>query len=181
MLLAEQSGFQNVSVAAIARQAGVAIGILNYHFGSKQQLLSEMMSDRMQDFVSRLSPRVEGDDFFAYEVSLLRSYLEFLHANPSYVRLAEEVRHHAPDLYRQGLDLHISGILDRIKTGIDQGDLRVMSDEEMLAQAYLLQGAYSFLDRFLEDENYPGDDALLNATENLLKGAFQQPKTGDTA
>ena len=41
---AGQSGFQNTSVAKIAARADVAVGILNYHFGTKRELLRELMA-----------------------------------------------------------------------------------------------------------------------------------------
>lgn len=181
MHLADNSGFQSISVAAIAREAGVAMGILNYHFGSKQQLLTEMMRARMEDFVSRLTPRGEGEDFFTYEHSLLRAYLDYLQDNPTFARLAEEVRHLAPELYRLGVSAHVDEIASRLRSGIEQGELRPMDEAEVLAQAYLLQGAYSFLDRCLEDERFMGNDRLLAAVENLLRGGLAvQPALAKT-
>jgi AcrR family transcriptional regulator len=172
LALASEGGLQKVSVARIAARADVAVGNLNYHFGSKKRLLTELMASRMEDFLSRVAPPAEGDDFFTYETSLLRTYVEFLHANPTYVRLAEEIRHHDPALYQAGMKSHVEQIVGRLRKGISQGDLRRMSDEELLAQAYLLQGAYTFLDRFLEADDYPGDDVLLSSISNLLKGGL---------
>lgn len=47
-----------------------------------------------------------------------------------------------------------------------------MTEPEILTQAYLVQGAYSFLDQFLEDPQYPGDAVLLAALNNLLKAGL---------
>lgn len=169
MELASSDGFQGVSVARIADRAGVAVGILNYHFGSKSQLLTELMTVLMQDFISQVTPRSEGADFFAYEQSLLRIYLRFLHANPTYVRLTEEVRHYAPELFKQGTKAFVGEISKRLKSGIELGELKHMNDAEILAQAYLIQGAYAFLDRFLEDDQYPGDDVLLATIDSMFR------------
>jgi AcrR family transcriptional regulator len=169
MVLASKVGYQHVSISAIAAEAGVALGMMNYHFGSKQQLLLELMASQVDAFVSRLPPRAEGEGFFTYELSLLGTYLDFLHVTPAYVRLTEEVRHHAPDLYRQGVDANVAEIEKRLRIGIERQELRPMPDSEVLANAYLIQGAYSFLDRFLEDPRFPGNQVLLNAVQRLLK------------
>jgi len=97
---AGKAGFHNTSVAKIAARAEVAIGILNYHFGSKGELLRELMASQAGEFLALLKPPEPHDDYFSYERSLLLVYLQFLRANPSYVRLAEEVRSHDPELYR---------------------------------------------------------------------------------
>ena len=36
-------GFQKTSVARVAARAGVAVGVLNYHFGSKRELMRRLM------------------------------------------------------------------------------------------------------------------------------------------
>ena len=51
--LAEASdrGFHKTSVARIAARAGVAVGNLNYHFGSREGLIRELMSGLVADLV----------------------------------------------------------------------------------------------------------------------------------
>ena len=51
-----------------------------------------------------------------------------------------------------------------------------MTEPEILTQAYLVQGAYSFLDQFLEDPQYPGDAVLLAALNNLLKAGLGEKR-----
>ncbi len=169
---AGQSGFQNTSVAKIAARAEVAVGILNYHFGTKRELLRELMASQAGEFIARLTAPAEADSFFAYEDAILTTYLTFLHANPNYVRLSEEVRVHDPDLYHEGLRANVEHICGRIRRGMQRGDLRVMNDEEILAQAYFMLGALTFLDRFVEDERYPGDAAAVTLFINSLRGAM---------
>ena len=54
---AGESGFQKTSVAKIAVRAGVAVGVVNYHFGSKGELLRELMASLTRDLHSRLYKR----------------------------------------------------------------------------------------------------------------------------
>ena len=66
---AGESGFQKTSVAKIAVRAGVAVGVVNYHFGSKGELLRELMASLTRDLHSRLylAMPATGGDFFDHE------------------------------------------------------------------------------------------------------------------
>jgi AcrR family transcriptional regulator len=169
---ARKSGFHNTSVAKIAARAEVAVGILNYHFGSKRELLRELMASQAGEFISQLTEATNTESFFDYEQRILTIYLTFLHANPNYVRLTEEVRLHDPDLYQEGTQANIEHICGRIRRGMQRGDLRAMNSKTVRAQAHFMLGTLTFLDRFLEDEHYPGDASTVTSFINSLRGAM---------
>lgn len=56
--LFSERGVSGASIAEITRRAGVSQGLLNYHFGSKEQLIAAVM-DRWFDTLLAL-PQVEG-------------------------------------------------------------------------------------------------------------------------
>ncbi len=74
---AGDSGFHKASVARIAARAGVAVGNLHYHFGSRGQLLRELMGSLMADLLPRLHAADADDDadFFERERAGLLVYL----------------------------------------------------------------------------------------------------------
>ena len=49
-----------------------AVGILNYHFGSRQEMLRELMSTQIQHFWSMLSLPQAELKFFEYEAAILK-------------------------------------------------------------------------------------------------------------
>jgi len=52
----ESEGFQNVTVRKIADQAGVNVAAINYHFGSKEQLLQIAMNTTLNEsFVNNIN------------------------------------------------------------------------------------------------------------------------------
>src|SRR6187401_2485416 len=76
----------------VARQAGVSRGLLHYYFGTKEQLLAEVVrrdSDlRISELEERLAGARSADDF----VALLRTSLERMLADdPEYVTLVFEL------------------------------------------------------------------------------------------
>ena len=108
---------------------------------------------------------------------MLRVYLEFLHANPNYVQLAEEIRRHEPELYQQGTGIQLEYVIKRLETGIDRGDLPTMVNDEIRTRAYLILGAYTFLDRLVEGDNYPGDEFVITTVMKMLKNGLTPDST----
>ena len=174
---ARQVGIHKASMANIAARAEVAVGILNYHFGSRQEMLRELMSTQVENFWSSLSLPRAGRDFFEYETAILRLYLEFLHANPYYIQLSEEIRRHEPEFYQQGAGTMLANVIKRIETGIDSGELPSMAADEIRTRAYLILGAYTFLDRLVEDDSYPGDEFVITIVMNTLRSGLTPDST----
>ena len=164
-----QVGIHKASMANIAARAEVAVGILNYHFGSRQEMLRELMSIQVENFWSSMSLPRAGREFFEYETVILRVYLEFLHANPYFVQLAEEIRRLEPEKSKQSGNMQLEGVVRRLTGGVERGELPGMEPDEIRTRAYLILGAYTFLDRLVEDDNYPGDEFVIQIVMNTLR------------
>lgn len=172
-----QVGFHKASMANIAAKAEVAVGILNYHFGSRKGMLHELMSTQVQNFWSSMSLPRAGRGFFELEAAMLKVYLEFLHANPNYVQLAEDIRQHEPELYQQGTGMQLDYVIKRMENGIAGGELPTMVTDEIRTRAYLILGAYTFLDRLVEDDNYPGDEFVITIVLDMLRNGLTPDST----
>jgi len=178
--VARELGFHGVSLAEVAHRAGVAVGNVSYHFGSREELLHEVMqgvADRLREAVVQAG--VAGRDVFERGEAALRAYLAFLRAHPWYVQMSEQVRSHRPDIYRRNLvfwlDLHRSAV----REGIEEGTLRPMTDEELTATAYLIVGAHYFVDQMIEGtggQSYPGDDIVVAAYMKLFRGGLESAR-----
>ena len=175
---ASDSGIHQTALAAIAARAGVAIGSLNYHFGSREELLRALMSALTADLMSRLHATDANDDsdFFERERADMLVYLDHLRANPAYLRLAGEIELHEPKLYRRAVADWLARVATRIRAGIARGDLRPMDDAEIAAQAYFMLGASQFLDHRVRRNGrpYPEDEAVVDAYLALLRGGLGQ-------
>lgn len=182
---ATEAGFQGTSVARIAARAGVAVGVLNYHFGSKEELLRQSMVGLIKDFRSQLvfASTVKSDDFFQRERAGLLIYLAYLRANPSNAQLAEEVRLHDPVLYQRGVEAWIKDFILRVRCAIKEGSLEPIPDSEIRIRGYFVLGAYQFLDRLIESDPYPGDEPVVDIFLNMIRsgmGFLGAPETGPT-
>jgi AcrR family transcriptional regulator len=175
---ASDRGIHETSLAAIAARAGVAIGSLNYHFGSRDQLLRELMGALTADLMRRLDAldATEGD-FFERERAGMLAYLAHLRANPAYLRLAGEIELHEPALYRRATAEWHARIAARIRAGITRGDLRPMPDDAIAALAYLMLGASQLLDNrtLRHGRPYPDDETIVDAYLALLRHGLGLP------
>jgi AcrR family transcriptional regulator len=148
---ASERGLHRASVTGIAARANTAVGSLNYHFGSRAELLRAMMRKLMADFSARLAaleqrPECAADFFERLRAELL-AYVDYVRSNPAHIRLVDEIRFLEPELYRQGINAWVELISARLRDGIANGSVRSMNDAEIAAQAHFLVGAR----RFLED------------------------------
>lgn len=174
---ASESGFHKASVARIAARAGVAVGNLHYHFGSRGELLQELMGALMADLMSRLHVAEADDgaaDFFDRQRAALLVYLDYLRANPAHVRLADEIKLHEPELYRRAVAGWVERMAARIRAGIQQGTLRPMDDAEISAQAHFLLGARHFLEQMVESLDGMGDEAVVDAYVALVRDGLRR-------
>ena len=187
---AGEVGFHKTSVARIAARAGVAIGNLHYHFGSKGGLLRQLMVSLVKDLQSRIHTALpaDSDDFFAQERAGLLAYLAYLRENPAYARLADEVKLHDPELYRRAVESWLDQFVARVRVAMERGVMRAMTAPEVRPHAYFLFGAHQFLDRLMEADAYPGDQAVADAYIGLVRNGLGStfhpgptPQRGPTA
>lgn len=173
---ASDSGFHKTSVAGIAARAGVAVGNLHYHFGSRRELLRELMGSLVADLMTRLYA-VQADDsadFFDRQRAGLLVYLDYLRANPAHVRLADEIKLHEPEMYQRAASGWVERMGAMIRVGIDRGSLRPMDDAEISAQAHFLVGARHFLEQMIESVAGMGDEAVVDAYLALVRDGLRR-------
>lgn len=174
--VAGEVGFHRASVARIAQRAGVAVGNLHYHFGSREELLRELMAWLVGPLIAEVREATRSSaGYFATEEARFRAYLEHVHRHPAYIRLGEEVRLHQPELYAQGNARYLAGFRESLRRGVADGELRAMDEEEIAALAHLLMGARYFIDQMIggvDGRAYPGDDAVVAAYMNLIRAGL---------
>ena len=171
-------GFQRASVAEIAARAGVAVGNLHYHFGSREELLDELMRWVFDRLMAEVLEAIQArESTFALDEAGFRAYLAYVRRNPAYVRLAEEVRLIRPELYREGIRTWLERFRDGIREGVTRGELRDMDETEIAALAFFLMGTRYFIDQMMagvDGRDYPGDDAVLSAYVKLVRGGLER-------
>lgn len=168
---ASESGFHKTSVARIAARAGVAIGSLNYHFGSRAELIRELMRQLMSDYLARVqaAEAQSGSGYFSRERAVLLAYVAHVRRHPSHVRLADEIKLHEPELYRHGARLWVERMAGRIRAGIAEGALRPMGDAEIALKAHFLVGARHALEELAQSDESLSDEQVVDSYLELVR------------
>lgn len=65
-------GYAGATIAAVATEAGVAPGLIHYHFENKEDLLASLLSDLIGRFRARVRDRDEAEPLAAYVDGALR-------------------------------------------------------------------------------------------------------------
>jgi len=91
-------GFDGVSTAKIAKEAGVSQSQIHYHFETKEKLWKAIFERRFADYFAAQSTllHTEGMDDIARMEASIRSYFGFFEANPHYIRLLGRAQLEAP-------------------------------------------------------------------------------------
>jgi AcrR family transcriptional regulator len=179
--VAGEVGLHRVAVAAIADRAGVAVGNLHYHFGSRDELLQELMKSVQLELLNVVENAIaDVPGYLAAEEASIRAYLAFVHRNPAYVRLAEESRLHQPEFYREGITTWLRLIREGLEEAGRNGEFRPMDSDEIASVAHFILGARYFLDQMIESVDgrpYPGDEAVVAGYMAFVRNGLMKQET----
>lgn len=177
---AAEHGLHNTSVARIAARANTAVGSLNYHFGSRNELLRQMMQNLMADLHDRLMTAesdARGGEFFQRWRARLLAYVEYVRANPAHIRLADEIKFLEPTMYQQGVANWAEVLRATLRVGIAEGAIRPMDDTELTAQAHFLLGARHFLEQLVNELGR--DEEVVDSYLRLVRHGLGTSTTDD--
>ena len=179
--VAGEVGLHRAAVATIAERAGVAVGNLHYHFGSRDNLLHELMEWVQQDALGMIENAIQGaPNVYSSLEATVRAHLSYVRRNPAYIRLAEEVRLHRPELYKEGLATWLSLTRESLEAAIAAEEIRPMEPDEIASLAHFIVGTRYFIDQMIEcvdGRPYPGDDAVVATYLNFVQYGIMKRET----
>lgn len=135
-------GYGQASLARIAERAGTSKGVICYHFGSKDDLIREIVAELSAKGRAYMGPRLEAEPTGA---GMLRSYIEsnlsFVRENRDHVLAVVEIAFNARSA--DGGSLYDSSIRDAGVTALRQllthfqgtGEFRADFDPDIMAMA----------------------------------------------
>lgn len=163
--LFESLGYEETTVRAIAREAGVAVGTVFTSFASKSEILSQVMADRLDALYAELdlvAPHLRGSTadrlrtifaiHFNFETRHTRLFLAHIAAAYDWTRSA------ATTPYGRNARLK-QMILDCLSEGVARGDVDPTADLSLVVD--VLMAAYAWTYRLAAWEG--ADAAALSA------------------
>ncbi|MDA8177576.1 MULTISPECIES: TetR/AcrR family transcriptional regulator [Acidithiobacillus] len=146
--LFSQKAFDSVTTSEIARKSGVSKANIYYHFSNKKNLYMAVLGLASQAIRKDLSAALKSEHSIVNTLNeFVRNHLNSMLLKPHLVRLlwreiTEEGSHRAQDFAEQGfLDIFLD-LVELIKLGQTQGEVR--SDFDPAVAATLLLGANVF-------------------------------------
>ena len=173
---AADTGLRNASVTRIAARANVAVGSVNYHFGSRDKLLREAMLELLADLDVRTAAadaEARGGDFQERWRARLLVYVQYVRTNPSYVRLMDEIKFLEPEMYQIGVTKRAAAARAMLREGIEEGAIRAAEEPELTAQVQLLVGARHFLEQAAHE--FSSDEAVVDLYLRLILHGIGTP------
>lgn len=163
--LFETMGYEETTVRSIAREAGVAVGSVFTTFASKSEILSQVMSDRLEGLyaeLDRLAPHLRGSTVdrlrtifafhFNFETRRTRLFLAHIAAAYDWTR--------PPTTVPYGRNPQLKQIIfDCLGEGAARGDVDPTVDLNMVVD--VLMAAYAWIYRLAAWEN--ADAATMSA------------------
>jgi AcrR family transcriptional regulator len=133
-------GYQGVSVDEIARTAGVAKGLVNYHFGNKENLLIHVLSKGTTTLFSQLDAVTRTCRTARERVrAAIEIYLTVATAGPALTRMAmtSVFETHSPEgirtLWKTFMDRNLGRFSALVEEGVANGEFKEV-DSRLVTQ-----------------------------------------------
>jgi AcrR family transcriptional regulator len=131
----------------VAREAGVSRGLLHYYFGSKEQLLVEVVRHdcevRIATMGARIAKATTADEIIAALVMGLEEFIEGEPGSPAVIyellsasRHSEDIRAELAELYRRWR----ADLADSLRTKEREGVVRLDADPDSVASMLFCLG-----------------------------------------
>ena len=131
-------GFQSVSLDEIARTAGVSKGLVNYHFGSKEDLLAYILIDARIRLSEKLDAIKKSNEPTKEKIqAAVGVYLNAVSSRPSLTQMALSAiseggySERARKLWVDSLDENLRKFAELIDEGIAKGDFKEVDSEQV--------------------------------------------------
>lgn len=169
-------GYQGVSVDEIARTAGVAKGLVNYHFGSKENLLIHVLSKGTTNLFAELDAVVRTHETAKGRVrAAIELYLALAGAGPALTRMAMTAvfETSSPEGIRSLWQTFLEKNLDRfsalVEGGVANGEFKAV-DPRVVTRLVMAWAFDAFRESTLRKEPLDPETAADEVCRILFEG-----------
>lgn len=143
MSVLARAGVAGVSMRAVAREAGVAVGLANYHFENKVSLISAALLRIGEQDATLVAPAEGGDDPADHLRRSLRRALDPAYLAPDYLSLRLQlwslagVDSRYADINRAAQQRYLAGLADLIaaaRPGVDRAEAERRAADILIEQ-----------------------------------------------
>lgn len=171
-----ERGYQAVSIDEIARTAGVAKGLVNYHFGSKEELLEEVLRQGTSALFAQLDAVARSGDSAKEKIrAAVEMYLAIASTGPALTQMAMTATfdatysEHFRKLWQAFMEENLSRFAELIEEGIGRGEFKPV-DSRLVTQ-FVMAMAFEVLRlAMIRQEPLDPREAAEQVTRILFEG-----------
>ncbi len=176
-----EHGYAGASVSRITSAANVAQGTFYNYFGSRQELLDQILPALGLEMVDRIAQHVGNEtDGAVREERRLRGFFEFLCEKPQFYRILHEAEIYAPKGHREHLRNIEHSYVRALRSGMRRGEMAGYVDEDLEVLAYILMAIRDYLSiRFAWGEGgteLPPERVIKAYMKFVTQGLFGEPR-----
>jgi AcrR family transcriptional regulator len=175
--LMQEKGSNAVSMQAIARAAGVSVGLLYKYFSDKEQILLSVITRVLGAFRTRVPQAIEGIEDPV--VAVVEAFAEFCRAVDSHrhavVLTYRESRSLSPeglaDVQRQELET-LEPMVSAVRRAADAGDLRIADPELFAYDLLVLAHTWALKNWYFRARGVDVDQYVTQQVRTFVLGAL---------
>jgi AcrR family transcriptional regulator len=138
-------GYRDASVTDITTRADIAQGTFYNYFGSKQDILDQLLPELGESLLEFLGTQVGESTFLDREEKSIRAYFQFIKDRPEFYRILTEAQVYSPQSFTRHTENLIRNYENSLKKTKENGFLADYSPDEFEAIAAILLGARVYL------------------------------------
>lgn len=139
-------GYIDTSIARITQRADLAQGTFYNYFGSRQDIFDELLPVLGAKMMLHIRQQVRGaTTFLEREEKAFRAFFSFLKRMPYFLRILNEAEIFAPKAHKAHFRNITEGYIRFLRKAGQNGEIAVMSDDEIEATVYILVSARGYL------------------------------------
>ncbi|MGF1651524.1 MAG: TetR/AcrR family transcriptional regulator [Hyphomicrobiaceae bacterium] len=139
-------GYAEASIQEITRHAGVALGTFYNYFGSRQDLLDQLLPTIGEEMYEHVRSRVAGiSDAVEREEARFKAFFEFLQMRPEFFRILHEAEQFAPEGFRRHMANMSDGYVRALENARLKGAINGYSSFDLEVIAWILMAARDYI------------------------------------
>ena len=139
-------GYAEASIQEITRRAGVAMGTFYNYFGSRQDLLDQLLPTIGEEMFDHIrAALVDVNDEIDREEARFRAFFEFIALRPEFYRILHESEQFAPEGHRLHMANISAGYIRALQRALGAGAIKGYESHELEVIAYILMAARDYV------------------------------------
>lgn len=168
-----EEGYAAASISRITGRAKVALGTFYNYFDSRQSLFGQLLPLLDDQLTAHINAEVsDASASAALGRAQFIAYVDFCRKTPAFLRLLDEAKIFAPEIYRRHIITMLEGYLRALERSIPKQKILSSAPEELPSIAIVLMGVRQYA-TMLHQYKYlkhsePSLEAIADIYEKLL-------------